>query len=513
MKVNEPILRVENITKEFPGVKALNEISLQLEGGVATAIIGENGAGKSTLMKILSGVYNIYEGEIYYKNELVHFQNTTEAQQKGVAIIHQELNLIPNLTISENVFLGREPLTSLGIIDYPLMRKNTAKLLERMKLQVDPDTPIFKLKVGEQQLVEITKALSLNPEVIIMDEPTSAISENEVEVLFEIIKDLKAEGKAIVYISHKLDELFKITEKYVVLRDGKFIESGEINATTEDELIHKMVGREIIISRESFQCNKKECLLSVKNLSLKNLLVRDNYLLKEVNFELFKGEVLGLFGLMGAGRTELMEVLFGLYSSRISGEVYIKGQLHQIKSPRDAMDKGLALVPENRKEDGLVLGFNITKNTSLTVLDQVSSAGFLRKKKDNDLATKYMESLKIKASSPNQIVEKLSGGNQQKVVLAKWFATHPEILMLDEPTRGIDINAKNEIYKLVRKQSQNGLGVIFVSSELPEILAVCDRVLVMAEGRITANIEVTKETSENQILKAAIPKIIKNDNA
>ena len=503
---NNPFLKAENITKEFPGVKALNRVSLEIESGVATAIIGENGAGKSTLMKILSGVYSDYEGVIYLEDKPIRFRNTTEAQENGIAIIHQELNLIPNLSISENIFLGREPETALGFEDFAKMRRISAELLKRLRLDIDPDTPVYKLKVGQQQLVEIAKVLSLNAQVIIMDEPTSAISQSEIEVLFEIIREFKGEGKAIVYISHKLDELFKITDKYVVLRDGEFVESGDLKAITEDALIRKMVGREINLQRSCSSRCQRETLLAVKGLSLKNPLLPEVFTVQDISFELGKGEVLGLFGLMGAGRTELLELLFGCGASRAGGEIFIKGKSQPINSPREAIENGIALVPEDRKEDGLVLGLDICQNTSLTVWDKISSGGFLDGKKEKDLAKAFISSLKIKASSCTQVVEKLSGGNQQKVVLAKWLATNPEILMLDEPTRGIDINAKNEIYKLIRQLAADGLGLIFVSSELPEILSVADRVLVMAEGKLTANIAITEATSEDEILRAAIPK-------
>ncbi|MDN3669335.1 sugar ABC transporter ATP-binding protein [Echinicola jeungdonensis] len=497
------MLAVENITKEFTGVKALKGVSLELKAGMVTAIIGENGAGKSTLMKILSGVYPDYEGTIYYQGEPVKFKNTKEAQEKGICIIHQELNLIPHLSIRENIFLGREPETQLGFLDVPLMHEASVKLLKRLKLDVDPETPVNKLKVGQQQLVEIAKALSLESQVIIMDEPTSAISDSEVEVLFGIIRDLIAEGKAIAYISHKLDELFKIAERYVVLRDGELIEAGEMKGMTEDALIQKMVGREIVIQRNKTKKEFTEKVLSAKNISLPHPQRPDKQLLKNICFELGKGEVVGIFGLMGAGRTELMETLFGMHPSS-SGELCIDGEAGHFHSPKEAMEAGLALVPEDRKQDGLVLCMDIGTNSSLTVVDNLLSAGLLDAKKESDLAQKYMGELKIKATSAHQVVEKLSGGNQQKVVLAKWMATKPKVLMLDEPTRGIDINAKNEIYKLIKQLASEGLGLIVVSSELPEILAISDRVLVMAEGKMTANIQVNENTSEDEILRAAI---------
>jgi len=502
------MLAVENITKEFVGVKALKGVSLELPAGKVTAILGENGAGKSTLMKILSGVYPDYEGTVYLRGEPVKFHNTKEAQEMGISIIHQELNLIPYLSIRENIFLGREPETAMGLLDVAKMRKESKQLLQKLKLDLDPDLLVSELKVGQQQLVEIAKALSLDSQVIIMDEPTSAISDHEVDVLFDIIRDLRAEGKAIAYISHKLEELFTIADRYVVLRDGEMIEAGEMQGMTEDALIQKMVGREIVIKRNCGDKRFEEKILSVRNLSLPNPKLPEKYLLKDIAFELGKGEVLGIFGLMGAGRTELMEALFGIHSKH-EAEITLAGQRCHFKKPMDAMEAGLALVPEDRKQDGLVLCMDICNNSSLTVVDSILSGGLLDDKKETGLAQKYMGELKIKASSSKQIVEKLSGGNQQKVVLAKWLATRPKVLMLDEPTRGIDINAKNEIYKLIKQLAEEGLGLIVVSSELPEILAVSDRVLVMAEGRITGNIPVCEQTSEDEILKAAIPESAK----
>jgi len=505
------MLAVEKISKNFVGVKALEDVSLELPGGIVTAIIGENGAGKSTLMKILSGVYTDYEGTVFYQGEPVKFQNTKDAQELGICIIHQELNLIPHLSIRENIFLGREPLNSFGFLDLPKMRKESKKLLHRLKLDLDPSTPVYRLKVGEQQLVEIAKALSLDSQVIIMDEPTSAISDTEVEILFEIIDNLKKEGKAIAYISHKLGELFRIAERYVVLRDGIMIEAGEMQEMTEDLIIQKMVGREIEIHRNQYKKTFQEKVLDVRNVSVKNSKLPNKLLLNNISFELSKGEVLGIFGLMGAGRTELMETLFGVRTHE-EGEIYINGQKHHINSPMEAMKAGLAFVPEDRKLDGLVLGMDISNNISLTVVNRILSSGFLSSSKEKVLAEKYMIELNIKASSSRQTVEKLSGGNQQKVVLAKWLATGPKILLLDEPTRGIDINAKNEIYKLIKKLASEGLGLIVVSSELPEILAVSDRVMTMAEGRILKIITINKDTSEDEILKAAMLEIGKTNN-
>lgn len=501
------MLIAENITKKFLGVTALDNVCMELHAGKVNAIIGENGAGKSTLMKILSGVYAEYDGNIIYKNQTVHFKNTKQAQAAGIAIIHQELNLIPYLSITENIFLGREITNAFGMLDKKEMRKQTVELLKRLKLSVDAGTKISSLKVGQQQVVEIAKALLFDAEVIIMDEPTSAISESEVEVLFGIIAQLKKENKTIAYISHKLDELFKIADRYIVLRDGKTIGSGNMQGMTHDGLIQKMVGREIKIVRKSNTAKNVNSLLSITNLSLKHPSRKNNLLLKNISFNLNKGEILGIFGLMGAGRTELMETIFGLHAKRSSGNILIQTKEKSIQSPQDAIRAGVALVPEDRKKDGLVLGLDVRTNICITTLDDMQTMSLLNAHKETTLAKKYSADLRIKTSSDKQLVKNLSGGNQQKIVLAKWLATKPKILMLDEPTRGIDINAKNEIYKLILQLADEGLGIIFVSSELPEILAVSDRILVMAEGSITAEFMAT-EATEDTILKAAIPKTI-----
>lgn len=498
------MLIAENISKRFSGVTALDCVNLQLEAGKVTAIIGENGAGKSTLMKILSGVYPEYEGKIIFKGETVQFKNPREAQQAGISIIHQELNLIPYLSITENLFLGRELKNNWGILDKKAMRNQAEQLLQKLKLAVNPDTLIADLKVGQQQVVEIAKALMYEAEVIIMDEPTSAISESEVAVLFDLISDLKRENKAVVYISHKLNELFKIADNYTVLRDGKTIESGEMQGITHDELIRKMVGRDIELIRSNKSTDGHETLLKVNGLCLQKAGTKDKQVLKDIGFELRRGEVLGIFGLMGAGRTELTEALLGTCGKLLTGSITLDGQNVQFNSAADAINAGLALVPEDRKKDGLVLGLDVKTNISLSSLESLQhSSGILNHRSETELAKKYISTLKIKTPSEKQTVKNLSGGNQQKVVLAKCLSTNPKVLMLDEPTRGIDINAKNEIYKLISELAASGLGIIMISSELPEILAISNRILVMADGRITAEFEANGATEDN-ILKAAI---------
>ncbi|MCF2494686.1 sugar ABC transporter ATP-binding protein [Dyadobacter chenhuakuii] len=498
------MLEVNNITKRFPGVIALENVCLSIEAGKVTALIGENGAGKSTLMKILSGVYQDFEGEICFKGAPAKFSGPKDAQQKGIAIIHQELNLIPYLTITENIFLGREMLTQFGTIDKTRMRKKTQELLDRLKLKVKPETQVVKLKVGQQQIVEIAKSLLTDAELIIMDEPTSAITGSEVDLLFDIIDNLRADGKAIIYVSHKLDELFRIADNYVVLRDGKSIESGSMAGITQDQLIAKMVGRKIEIMRKGTGEAKCEKLLEVRNLTLKHPIRPKEDLLRNISFEICKGEIVGIFGLMGAGRTELLETFFGLHAGGISGHILMEGTELKCASPSEAIAAGLALVPEDRKKDGLVLGLDVKTNISLTTLADLEKLGTLSDAKEAALADKYISELKIKTSSQKQKASNLSGGNQQKIVLAKWLATKPKLLLLDEPTRGIDINAKNEIYKLIIKLAEEGLGIVVVSSELPEILAVSDRVLVMAEGALTAGFSIA-EATEDSILRAAIP--------
>ncbi|MFM6976477.1 MAG: sugar ABC transporter ATP-binding protein [Sphingobacteriaceae bacterium] len=501
------MLTAENIGKKFSGIAALSEVSIDLEAGCVTAIIGENGAGKSTLMKILSGVYPDYEGRILWKGKDVRFANPREAQNCGIAIIHQELNLIPDLSITENIFLGRELTDKWNLLDRSAMDLRTREILAKLKLEVAPKTLIRDLKLGQQQIVEIAKALLYDSEVIIMDEPTSAISDSEVEVLFGIMENLRKENKAIVYISHKLDELFKIADRYIVLRDGRVTERGIMQGVSHDDIIRKMVGREIHIMEKGAANEHSEELLNVESLTLSKKHNKNSLLLDEISFKLHSGEILGIFGLMGAGRTELLESILGLHPANCKSSIRIKGESIQLHSPMAAIQAGVVLVPEDRKKDGLVLGLDVMTNISLSVLKELQQFGLLSEEKERALTEQYTQSLQIKTSSPKLQVKNLSGGNQQKVVLARYLATQPMVLMLDEPTRGIDANAKNEIYKLIVSLAKTGLGVIVVSSELPEILTLSDRILVMAEGKITKEFR-TAEASEDAILKAAIPKTI-----
>lgn len=498
------MLEARNISKEFSGVKALSGINLCLYPGKVNAIIGENGAGKSTLMKILSGVHAQYDGDIIYNQQKLQFANTKEAETAGIAIIHQELNLVPYLTIAENIFLGKEIVNRFGLLQQKEMLQATAELLQRLNLSIDPSTKVAELKVGQQQLVEIAKALHTNASVIIMDEPTSAISDKEVENLFSIIHELKGAGKIIVYISHKLNELFKIADCFVVLRDGKTIESGNMQEITKEGLLQKMTGRTVEMQHRISKSEDAEELFSINHLCLQHANKKGQNILNNISLNLHKGEILGIYGLMGAGRTELLETIFGIYPKLTTGTFKISTTKQTISSPADAIKAGIVLVPEDRKLQGLFLNQSVEFNISITILEILEKFGIvLNADKENGLAKNYIEQLNIKTASTKTAARNLSGGNQQKIVLAKWLATNPKILLLDEPTRGVDVNAKAEIYKLMKSLADAGLGIIMASSELPEILAVSDRVLVMCEGEITANVPID-EASESEILKYAI---------
>lgn len=498
-----PVLEIRNVSKEFSGVYALKNIDMKVYPGRITAVIGENGAGKSTLMKIISGVYRDFEGDILLNGEIVSFRNPKEAAERGVVIIHQELSLIPHMSITENLFLGDEIKNRFGLLDYPKMHKKAKELLAMLEFEVDPRTPINHLRVGQQQLVEIARALLFDSRVLIMDEPTSAISDSEVELLFRIIRDLAAKGVAVLYISHKLNELFEIADRYEVLRDGLKIGDGAMREINHDGLIKMMVGRDLSGMFRKTSAKTGEEILCVKNLSFQNPENRENYLVSKVSFTLHKGEVLGIAGLMGAGRTELLEAIFGLHPKYVSAEIYVGQEKVEIKCVNDAIAAGIGLVPEDRKLQGLILRMDVARNTSLANLSCVSDHGFIRKKKEQKLSLRFIEKLKTKVPTPKIEVQKLSGGNQQKVVIAKWLATNPKILLLDEPTRGIDIGAKVEIYKMINELASQGMGIIVVSSELPEILAVSDNILVFSESKLTGRFE-RSEANEEKLMQAAL---------
>lgn len=499
----KPVLEIKNVSKNFSGVYALRNVSMQIFPGEVTAIIGENGAGKSTLMKIVSGVHTDFEGDVFLNDERINFKNPKQAAENGVVIIHQELNLIPHLSVAENLFLGQEITNKLGLLDYSKMHQKAAALLKKLELEINPATPLNQLRVGQQQLVEIARALLFDSKVLIMDEPTSAISDHEVELLFKIINNLKSKGVAIVYISHKLNELFEIADRFEVLRDGENAGSGTMQKTSHDGLIQMMVGRDLKDGFKRENSNNGEEILKVENLSFVNPENKKDFLVKEVSFTLNKGEILGIGGLMGAGRTELLEAIFGLFPKYVLGEIYIEGKKQAIKKVGDAISAGIALVPEDRKIQGLILNMDVAKNTSLANLSKVSDFGFISKKKEEKLSIEFRKKLKTKVPSEKIEVQKLSGGNQQKVVIAKWLATNPKILLLDEPTRGIDVGAKTEIYNLIKDLAAQGMGIIMVSSELPELLALSDKILVLSESKLTGRLS-REEATEEKIMKAAL---------
>jgi len=504
-QTNKIILQAMDISKAFGGIKALDNVSLEIYAGKVNAIVGENGAGKSTLMKILSGVYQEYKGQIFLDGLQVTFANPKEAQNNGIAIIHQELNLIPYLSVAENVFLGREFINRSGLIDYKRMHSETRKLLDRLELHINPRTQVSSLRIGQQQVVEIAHALSLDARIVIMDEPTSAISEHEIEVFFGLIRSLKAQGVAIVYITHKLDELFQIAETVTVLRDGKLVGSSSIEDVSYDDIVRMMVGRNMKDFFVKSEVTKSREIFCIKDICLAHPRRRGDYIVDHVSFTVKAGEVLGLFGLMGAGRTELLETIFGLHPKTSSGSIFINGREIKTNSPADAINSGIGFITEDRKQEGLVLQMSVASSISLASLEQTERFGFLSNRLETRLARDYVERLRIKTPSIRQVVENLSGGNQQKVVIAKWLATDPRILLLDEPTRGIDINTKNEIYRLISELAQRGLAIVMVSSELPEIMAIADRIIVLSEGKQTAELT-HSQFSEESIMKAAIPK-------
>lgn len=498
------VLQARGISKSFPGVKALDGVSLTVRSGSVHALLGENGAGKSTLMNVLAGVFPADEGEILLEGRRVSFRNTREAREAGIAIIFQELNLIPQLTVAQNVFLGREPLTRGGLIDDARMNREATGWLRQLGLDVAPQTPVASLRVGEQQVVEIAKAISMKARVIIMDEPTSAITEQEVLVLHDLIRQLRRDGVALIYITHKLDELPLIADDFTVMRDGRTIGSQPAQAATRDDIVRMMVGRDLSKVFAHARTEPGAEVLRVHGLHLAHPTRKGDFAVRDVSLHVRRGEVLGLFGLMGAGRTELLETLFGLHPARARGKIVLDGVEVWFQNPRQAIDAGIVLAPEDRKRDGLVLSLSVGANTSLACLDRTMRHGVLDSRLEDELAEGYVKRLRTKTPSVRELVRNLSGGSQQKVVLAKWLATQPKVLLLDEPTRGIDVNAKSEIYGLIDELVADGLGVIFVSSELPEILGVADRILVMSEGLSTA--EFTRaQANEDDIMKAALP--------
>jgi len=494
---------MRHITKTFPGVKALDDVNFEAHLGEVHALLGENGAGKSTLVKILSGVYKLDSGEILINGKPISFFTTKDAKSAGIAIIYQELNLIPQMTVAENIYLGREPKNPLGLIRYGKMKIDAAQELKQLEVDISPDTPVNQLRIGQQQLVEIAKALSLHAKILIMDEPSSALSDTEVELLFKIIRRLKDSGVAIIYITHKLDEIFAIAQKVTVLRDGKYIGTKDMEKCDSSMLINMMVGRELdtLFPKKKATCGEE--LLRIEGLTIKHPTIKERNLLSDISLNLHVGEILGIAGLMGSGRTELLMTLFGSPPGEIvTGRFFFKNKQSSIKTPVDAIQHKLAFVTEDRQIQGLFLQLSAKVNISISSLKKAVRFWFLRHHLEAKMVNRFIKQLRIKLPHVAAAVETLSGGNQQKVILAKWMLTQPEILLLDDPTRGIDVGAKAEIYQLLNQFTSQGMGIILVSSELSEVLAMSDRILVLNQGRIAEGFN-KDEATEPKIMMAA----------
>lgn len=500
---NKIILEMKNITKDFSGVKALNDVSLTIKDNEIHALVGENGAGKSTLMKVLSGVYSNdeYEGDIYYADKLCEFKNVRESEDLGIVIIHQELALVPYMTILDNIFLGNEQGKGFVVNQYDSMTR-AKELLKMVGLEIDPLTLVQDISVGQQQLVEIAKAFSKNVNLLILDEPTAALNETESSNLLKLIKQFKKEGITSIIISHKLEEIIEISDTITIIRDGQVVDKiEEVNPDVESRIVRSMVGREISNRFPDKEAEIGEVIFEVNNWNVFHPIDNKRQMLKDVSLDLKAGEIVGIAGLMGSGRTELALSIFGgMYGSNISGQITINEEKVDIESVKDAIDKGLAYVTEDRKGSGLIQIDSVNKNISLSSLDSISKYGIINDHEEVIESEKYRERLNIRTPSVHQIVENLSGGNQQKVVISKWLMSQPDILILDEPTRGIDVGAKYEIYKLMDEIAKLGKGVIMISSDLPELIGMSDRIYTLCEGEITGVIP-REEANEENVMK------------
>ncbi|SFA60216.1 monosaccharide ABC transporter ATP-binding protein, CUT2 family (TC 3.A.1.2.-) [Paracoccus halophilus] len=477
-KPGDELLRIEGIRKEFPGVVALDDVRFSLRRGTVHALMGENGAGKSTLMKIIAGIYTPNKGEIFLRGEKVRLNGPLDALERGIAMIHQELALMPFMTVAENIWIRREPINRMGIINHAEMARKTQELFDRLNIRIDPLSEVRFLTVAQRQMVEIAKAVSYESDVLIMDEPTSALTETEVEHLFEIIRDLKTRGIGIVYITHKMNELFEIADEFSVFRDGKYVGTHASSEVTRDDIIRMMVGREITDMFPKEEAEITDTILSVEGLTLEGTF-------HDISFDLRKGEILGLAGLVGSGRSNVAEALFGV-TPATSGRVRIDGQEVRIASPADAMKHGMAFLTEDRKDTGCFLPLSILENMQIAMLQEKNvRMGFVEQGEVSRQCEEMREALRVKTPNMQERIENLSGGNQQKVLIARWLLTKPRILILDEPTRGIDVGAKAEIHRLISRLAGEGVAVIMISSELPEVLGMSDRIMVMHEGHMT----------------------------
>lgn len=495
-------LEVKNLHKRFPGVYAVKGVSFQIKPGEVHALVGENGAGKSTLMKMITGEYIPDEGEVYHNGKLLKNRSMSDSQKEGIAMIHQELAPLPDMSIAQNIFLGQEKMKGRFLND-KLMNKEAAEILKEYGMLYDPKTKVGKLSVAQIQMLEIIKSVRKNADIIIMDEPTSSLSDEESLKLFQIIEDLKKKNVAIIYISHRLDEILRLSDQITVLRDGEYIKTVSAEGVTKDELVEMMVGRTLdkIYPKEDVKMG--DVLFQVKNLTSKGVF-------ENVSFEVRSGEILGISGLMGAGRSEIMNAIFGI-DRYDSGEIILEGKSLKIKSPKDAINNKIAMVSEDRKLYGLVLCRSIKENVSLPNLDTQYKAPFINEKKEKDMVKEYEQSLAIKCADINVNVGTLSGGNQQKVVLAKWLLSDPKVLILDEPTRGIDVGAKFEIYKIMVELAKRGIAIIMISSELPEVMGMSDRILVVSNGKVTGcfskeDVDSGKITQKN-LLSSALQEV------
>ncbi|CDG53148.1 MULTISPECIES: sugar ABC transporter ATP-binding protein [Halomonadaceae] len=494
----EFILEVADVRKAFPGVVALDNVQLKVRPGTVHALMGENGAGKSTLMKIIAGVYIPDQGEVRLKGQPLALQGPLDALEAGIAMIHQELNLMPFMTIAENIWIRREPINAFGMINHDKMNQMTEALFDRLGIDMDPEMEVRKLTVAGRQMIEIAKAVSFDSEVLIMDEPTSSLADREVEHLFRIINDLRAQGKGIIYITHKMDEVFEIADDISIFRDGQFIHSAAASDITSNEIIKLMVGREVTQMFPKEEVPISDVVLSVENLCLEGVF-------ENISFEVRAGEILGFAGLVGSGRTNIAETLFGV-TPPTSGSISIDGKKEIISSPHQAMLRGLALLTEDRKETGLFLGLSVIENMELAVLrDGYTRATFVEQNRLDHECDSMKERLQVKTPSMEERIGNLSGGNQQKVLIGRWLLTKPRILILDEPTRGIDVGAKAEIHKLITELVKQGVAVIMISSELPEVLGMSDRIMVMHQGRVTGFLNRSEANQVNIMELASSP--------
>lgn len=497
------ILEMKNITKKFPGVVALKDVSFEATKGEILALVGENGAGKSTLMKILSGSYgeDSYEGQVFIDGEEMHFSNPRVSEEAGIAMIYQEISLHLDLSVAENIFLGNWETTFGGIVNWSEINSQAKKYLDMVKLDVRPDEILMYLSTSQLQLVSIAKALSKEPRILVLDEPTSALTATEAETLFEILKKLKSEGITSILISHKLDEVFENADRITVLRDGKVISSTKTSEASKDKIVSDMVGRTITGFYPKEKVEIGEPILKIENFTVSHPFNPNKNIVENVSFELRRSEILGIAGLVGSGRSELVNAIFGSIR-RIDGNVYLNGELVDIKNPTEAINHGIALVTEDRKKDGLIEMLSIKLNTTIANLRYLNRHGVINFKKEKAEAQKYYDRLNVRAPGLDTLVQNLSGGNQQKVVLSKWLMSNPEILIMDEPTRGIDVGAKHEIYKIMIELVKSGISIIMISSEMPELLAMCDRFIVLTGGKIKGNFA-AGETNHEKIMELA----------